>query len=543
MVQFKYIKIKNFRSIKDATLYFKQGVWRVLGSNNDTDGFDSNASGKSTALSALQQCLFNRTIFGTSVEDTNHKQSKTGYILETELDVDGYTYRIVNDRTIMKITIYKLIDGEFIDEGIRSIPQAISVIKNLISMDFNTFIATTYISHSTVIEMVEHFTSSALLKIVLNFDRLYSIDKVVKDRMKDSLEITRLSAARATSIQESISILDSFSRVNTAPLIKKLDEATVAKQQLLNGIAKVGMDQLSNQISKDATYMTELSKKLANLEKSKSSTTCPCCKQPIVVDINKVDSEISIIKSDLLYYSSIVNENQGTYTLLVDDFNRDIDSINSDIEHYKQAISVADYKNTMYSKYKQQADALRQEQAQIDNTLKCERNNQEAYQAIIDSIKSGNPLKSLITRFCKALNTYIDEFTPLVSINYLNIKASAKKNNIEFVVYDSRFKSEITMSELSGGEMMRVRIILLLSLLKAIQTITGISSNLLVFDEALDALDSSAGDDLANLFRHLASSHDKFIALVSHGNQLNSIEFDGYITAVKTNSVTTIIQD
>lgn len=543
MVQFSYIKITNFRSVKNATLHFNSGVWRVLGTNNDTDGFDSNASGKSTVLSALQQCLFNRTIFGTAIEDSYHKQGGVGYILETIFYANDNYYKVINDRTAMKITIFEMIDVEFVDMGVRSIPHAISVIQDLIGMDFNTFIATTYISHSTVVEMIDHFTSSALLKIVLNFDRLYNIEKAVKKLLVESVETTRLDSSRSTSIKESLTILDAFTKTNITPLKVQLESLTAQKAELLSGALQIEINNLQSRIKLDSDYVAQQNIELKKLNTTLNTTVCHCCGQSISVDKVTLDDKILTIESTVKTLSNSIAENKETLEMCYDEMRTELAKIENDISYYTNAISVATYKNDLYQQYKKQADDLRKELVGIEYRLVVEHSKQDVYQAICDTIKSGAPLKDLIHNFCTALNIYIDEFTPLVSIDYVNIKARAKKNSLDFVVHDTRFNSTITVNELSGGELMRVRVILLLSLLKAIHTLTGVASNILIFDEALDALDASAANDLAVLFSHLSNSHDKFIALVSHGNQLNTIEFDGFIHVTKNNGVSVLAQD
>ena len=76
------------------------------------------------------------------------------------------------------------------------------------------------------------------------------------------------------------------------------------------------------------------------------------------------------------------------------------------------------------------------------------------------------------------------------------------KRSISFTVVNTKFNKVIDINTMSGGELTRLRIVLLLAILKAIKTLTGISTNLLVFDEALDTLDGSAAEDLALLFNH-----------------------------------------
>ncbi len=72
---------------------------------------------------------------------------------------------------------------------------------------------------------------------------------------------------------------------------------------------------------------------------------------------------------------------------------------------------------------------------------------------------------------------------------------------------------------------------------------TNASTNLLIFDESLDTLDASASSDLASLFEYLIAHDNKFIALISHGQQLDDIEFSGRLTITKSDGISTLEKD
>jgi ABC-type multidrug transport system ATPase subunit len=129
-----------------------------------------------------------------------------------------------------------------------------------------------------------------------------------------------------------------------------------------------------------------------------------------------------------------------------------------------------------------------------------------------------------------------------MSTTFTVIKAIPKKNSVELVTTDTRFNKIVNFTDYSGGELTRLRIVVLMSVLNAVQTITNVSTNILVFDEALDTLDSNAAQDLSNLFEYLSNNDNKFVALVSHGSQLNEIKFDGDITVTKHNGVSNVTQ-
>ena len=67
---------------------------------------ESRGSGKSTMLEALQQCLYNRTITGNTLETTINRKTGKAYDITVIMDTsDGNTYEINNSRSAMKVTI------------------------------------------------------------------------------------------------------------------------------------------------------------------------------------------------------------------------------------------------------------------------------------------------------------------------------------------------------------------------------------------------------------------------------------------------------
>ena len=161
-MEVKNIIIENFKTIKYTKLTYTEGIWEIIGDNQDSD-YDSNGAGKSTLLEAIQQCLFNRTTLNVPIEDVGRKALGTSnkthnYRLTAEFSKDGHIYKVINDRAMMKITIYK----NNIDLGLKSIPQALKRIQLIVGMDINTFITLTFITHSTIGDLLENFSSSSL---------------------------------------------------------------------------------------------------------------------------------------------------------------------------------------------------------------------------------------------------------------------------------------------------------------------------------------------------------------------------------------------
>lgn len=538
MIRFTRIRIQNYKSIKDATLLYNKGLWEVKGTNNDST-FKSNGAGKSTVLEAIQQGLYNKNIKGIKIEDTYYRGAKKGYCIVIDFVKDGISYTVINDRN-NEIEIFQ--DNEQID--VRGTAQQLLKVKEIIGLDFNAFCALTYVSHQNVVQLLENISSSSLMKVLLDFDAIVDFNNTVKESLKESkATVQRLLREDKTS-QDALDLMSDFTYTDTkgmytarAMLIQNYDKDTKALDasrvlRLLNASEDLKSKYL-NEINELSSTLSEDVCKACGTKLTPLSETTKAFNTRRIVEL---EGMLSSCNDDIKMYK---DEYQGCLTqlkVLEDNHKQQLSNIDT-------KIAVAEYKNDIYHEKKESIGNL--EKGIIDNNKRLEEEyfSQDVYNETLSCIKSGKLHKNLLESFTKVVNLYIDEYSSYLSLDYLNIKTRATKDSVDFVLYDKRTNEFIELNTLSGGELTRVRIVVLLSTLKAIGTLTKTGTNLLILDEALDTLDKSAADDLGRLFQHIITSEDKFIALVSHGEQLNAIDFTGTIRAVKSNNTTNVIQD
>jgi DNA repair exonuclease SbcCD ATPase subunit len=295
------------------------------------------------------------------------------------------------------------------------------------------------------------------------------------------------------------------------------------------------MDNVSNKIQ-------SYNKELSTLQDQLVNPVCKCCNQKLDIDTVQVRIRIDVITTDLAGLQRRYNESKETQTELQLKLNHEQHRLQKEIQHYEQQLAIAKYKNEQYEVHSSNVKKLQADNVKLTKSINASLKEQEVLTAIINSIKAGTPFKTLISHFCEVLNLYIKQYAELMSTTFTVIKAIPKKNSVELVTTDTRFNKIVNFTDYSGGELTRLRIVVLMSVLNAVQTITNVSTNILVFDEALDTLDSNAAQDLSNLFEYLSNNDNKFVALVSHGSQLNEIKFDGDITVTKHNGVSNVTQ-
>lgn len=533
MVHFNSIIIQDFKSIRFAELKYSKGVWLCLGENNDT-AFKSNGAGKSTVLEAIQQCLYNKTLKGTPIEDTYNRITGKGYNITISFTKDSHLYLVSNNRELGKITVTK--DNTDISE--KGITNNLKLIQSIIGFDFNTFCALTYISHSNIVSLLETFSTSNLMKVLLDFDSIISYEMNIKQLLNKSKERTQFLLQDCVQAEDTLKLLADITYTDLLPLRALKD---ILNNDFNAKVAEYNTTQYMLDINSLSEELNSLNIELkdANLHKN---NVCPTCGSILntgidySIVISEIEDKIHSTKSLIQELSSKLSDAQANIVILKAELDEKLKMIET-------SISIGEYKNKLYENNKDTIEATRRRLADNKLELSNEYFNQDLYDVILKTIKSGKLHKDLLLNFTNVLNTYIDDYTSHLSISHLLVKSKPLKDNIEFVLYDTNTKQFIELSTLSGGELTRIRLVVLLSMLKTVASLTNMNTNILILDEALDTLDNSASGDLSILFQYLIDTDSKFIALVSHGEQLNEIEFTGNITAVKTNGLTEIIQE
>lgn len=539
MIKFKKITIQNYKSIANAVLLYDKGLWEVSGINNDST-FKSNGAGKSTVLEAIQQCLYNKNMKSISIEDTYNRSTKLGYKITVEFIKAQDTYKVINDREIGSISIFKNTD----DISEKGITNNLKLIQSVIGFDFTTFCALTYVSHQNIVQIMDSFSSSNLMKVLLDFDTISNFEAVVKESLSKSKELVQRLLQDNVQINDTITLMSEFKYTDLTPMY---NEKQRLQNKFFEDTSSIDIVKLSKQLESHNSSIILNNNSIARLELKINGDVCPTCGQETLhygnVSKTLLQYELdSLLEANQMHEISLerakkeFNEANDKLVVLRAEFDEALRVIDTNI-------TIGEYKNGLYERNKGQITGATSKLEENNKVISSEYFNQDLYDTILKTIKTGKMHKDLLDNFTRVLNTYIDDYTKYMSLDYLNIKAKASKVAIEFILYDNRTKQFIDINTLSGGELTRIRIIVLMSMLKTISTLTKMSTNILVLDEALDTLDKSAADDLANLFEYLINTEDKFIALVSHGEQLSNIEFSGSIKAIKTNGNTVIIQE
>lgn len=534
MVHLKKIQISNYKSIEYAEFDFLRGVWLVKATNVDAP-FDSNGSGKSTLLESVHQCLYNKNPKGINIEDTYNRVTGKAYSFTLDLSIDNIDYRIINDREKDILEI----EESGVSLGIKSKPKALEKIKELIGLDYSTFCAVTYVNNHTVQSMLDNLSSTNLMKAILDFESITLIEKNTKDALKESRNRVSVLINENSTNSNALDLLSEFVKTDIRPLLIRKEEK---QKELMMKIQELGIENSHTELLQNREHLDSLKAELRDINYKLSNTKCKECgtvieidKESLEVRVDELNQEIKSTNDNIIILQAGVN----TLKSMQDEINSSYQQVINNID---TQISVAEYKNKIYDEKSGELSELRKKIQENEQELKDIYFNQELYESIIKTIKEGKLHKDLLDNFTNVLNIHIKDYTMYLDTAYLTIRAKPLKNNLEFVVHDKRVSKLVPIDTLSGGELTRLRLVLLLAVLRTISDLTNSKINLLILDECLDTLDSSVSKDLSNLFQHLVNHEDKFIALVSHGEQLRDIEFTGTIRATMENRLTTVQQ-
>ena len=432
MITFRKIKIQDFKSIKYAELAYDVGVWKIVGNNNDAV-FNSNGSGKTTLLEAIQQCLFNKTISGAAIEEASRRQigtagaSSIGYRFELELSDGINDYKIINDRKLLKIQIFK--DGR--DMMIKSIPAALKRIQSIINMDFSTFTTLTFITHGTIVDMLDNFSSSSLMKIVLNFAQIADFERSAKSRQKLlNNSLTSLSSEIQT-LTDSVAVLTRYERIDLIPLYQH-KASIVAQRSGVEELEKRAQE-IKDTLAKYGKESENANTKLRIIEDKLENSVCKCCGADTNIDaaervylVNEA-ARLTTLIEDL---NNKIADTQTRYTKAYSEYTEQYATYMEKLQDVDNSIMIAKAKNQIYDENQEQIDEMRGhlivKQKEHDNVLF----EISVIQAALKVLKSGDIQKDLLTTFVAVLNLHLAHFTQYVNIDYIVIRAVANKASV-----------------------------------------------------------------------------------------------------------------
>jgi DNA repair exonuclease SbcCD ATPase subunit len=587
-IEFKWIKVKNFLSIKDEMLFDftkHHGMNYIFGNNRDIKDGGRNGVGKSAIFcDAILFALFGKTSKKINKHNVINRIAKKACLITIEFSINSDDYIIEsgikptfvslfkNGENVTKSTIKETRD--FIETEI--LKSTFSIFKNSIILSVN--------DSSSIFEM-NAYQKREFIERIFNltiFGQMFH--NVRRDILVVDKEITE-EQTKYTRLEKSLKEFKDKLKTFNTDKNKNIKEIATKIRNLQSQIKTLKTD--NSKYSASLIKLNSEIEKLLNAKHTKST------------DLTEITSKISYMNKELASKKRVLNKYEKIYDLvgncckpLLDkelDFTKNknaIDKIISDIETTNQDMEKS---KVIINKIDDKLNQLKKNQQQLEksiNDVENNKNTKNIYSSKMEILKEQaietknkvSPFKDLIETYTedkkdtyKKLSTKMDQrryldfcefvLSPdgvkkwIISnlINTLNTRITRylEEMGAEYtVVFDPDFScrfltttGECDYHNFSSGEKMRVNHAATFAFRDILAGQGTLSSSILVCDEICDvSVDSVCIQALFEILKR--ESQHQTIYLISHREELSKKdEIDNLIEIVKENGTTKIISD
>ena len=554
MIEIKKITVENFYSIDRAELEFSNGIFLVYGNNKDaskgTDDVVSNGSGKTTLFNALFQGLYNKNLKDVkgTVNSVNNIYTKKPYRIVIEFNVGDDSYIVDNDRNTNKISVIK--NGE--DISVKGIANSLVLIKNIIGLDFDSFSSLVFLNSTSLDNIIDISSKENLVYQFFNIDKLKEFEKNVKNRKKAIKDEMAYLIVKKNSILTSLSALENVPEYDEEELLENKSVLQEALIELGNSKEARGIATLEKRLQAYSKELTEVNTEytaLASKEKTYKQLlskfdegVCPVCGSTVSEkvtsfseNLEEVSKEIEEVLKAKKEIQSKIDELAYTRSIAVKKYEDKKRNIVSQINSVNAKLEAVRESKEKLTKIAESKDLMTRELEEIDKIVNDLSKREEFLNIVLSILKRGEIIEEYLKTYRKLLHKNIQTYSTLSSFT-ISIKTYVEKGKLKFIFEDEN--EEKTFYQLSSGERTRVSLIILLSTLKTIEQLSGVSINVLVLDELLSSLDEEGISFLKTLLSKLSETKSVFI--ITHHDEIEKEYADKALYIVKENNLTTI---
>jgi DNA repair exonuclease SbcCD ATPase subunit len=551
MLEIKKISVNNYFSVGSITLPIEKGLHYILGINNDTESSfkSSNGSGKTATFSSIYQGFFNKNIKNPkgTIESVNNSITGKPYSISLDFTINGKdNYTVTNDRNTNKISILK--NG--VDISVKSIPNQLKQIKDILGLDFDTFSALTYISQSTLQAILDTTNKDNILFQFFNVESIQQSEALLKEERKEFKNLRVILITKMRNCEKNISLLSSFKKVNVAVLEENINTLTKSLLAITRSPKHIGIKTTRAKISvlkeERSILNTELSLikyKIRELEELiNSSDICPTCGAVGTIDKDDLKLDLSKLQDDKDVKESSISNITSTITTLSDECSAveqgladDESAILAKINILKSKLLVVAEQNSAYDKIAKQQEEIEKELSSIVSEMEDLDKKLALVEECLLFIKNGTLTNEYLNKFRKVFVTVLKDLIAKTDFT-IDIKVSVKNGKLEYEFYDRGILKGF--NDLSAGERTRVSLVLLITTLFTLEQVTGISSNYLVIDEMFGVLDDE-GISMITKFLEIIREN-KAVYVITHHEELPISMFDTVITFTKDKGITSL---
>jgi len=310
-------------------------------------------------------------------------------------------------------------------------------------------------------------------------------------------------------------------------------EALKADKQKISTSSSIELERNLKELNKSCGTIEN---KISNLSNVITNKICPTCTQQFPEEkISTAEKELKFLEPKYVKLKQSIGELEATLKS-INEVTTKINNSERDRDNFQnQIISLLNKRSAAAEDVKALTAKLEELVLEV-NSIKSEGD------ALNNIISGADYLSSLLlpsSKFrAKILSSYLDRINsiiqsvcPLIFPNLtFKLVLDPKESGIEINV--TKNGHPWTYKKLSGGQKKRMDVITILSFQKFLLENSGISTNLLVFDEIFDSLDVNGVNDILNSLDTLFGP-DVAIYIITHNQNMKSM-FNSVITVEMT---------
>ena len=542
-IKFKNIKIENFQALKTANIELdSQGTVQIKGVNLYENNADSNGSGKSSCFEALVWAIYGKTSVGIT-DVVNKFNGKNDCSVTLEFEIDNNAYKIVRtNKTVDFICNDNVITNKNKTDTNKSI-------LSVIPFDMDVFLSTIYLSQgfnarlSTLTpsgrkERIETLTGisnridefkekvsnikSKLNGYISVLENKISYNRGVRETLQNSLDTQQ---AKLNDLSTKITDIDVINKYKSdlSEVTEKLDKQQAEIQNFEKYLYDYKLSKSSAQ-SKVTNIKSTIEQNLQMLSKLEVHK-CPTC--DAILDEEKTQNLKSTYENTIIDSKTVLKEELDN----IDVLDKKIAYVEGEIQKIKESVNalkldkqtisdklsncvVIDSTNDILqdiSNYKTKIYDLDTEIGKDEQKL----NN------LKDDVMVASQMLQLITKQFRTymleniisfINNKLKEYSSYMFSNPNDlIQINTDSNKLNISVGNTFYES------LSGGEKRKVDLAITFVQRDLLLEIVGISTNIIVLDEVMDYMDSTATSRALDMISNIALSISSMF-IISHND-------------------------
>lgn len=306
-VELLNISVENFLSLETMNLDLQnRGLVLLEGSNLDSNGFESNGSGKSSILESITYALYGKLSNSTAGDNIINRQAGKGTSVVLSFNIDNTSYRIERYRKHkeFKNKVLLFINGE--ERTQASIKETNAMIQEIIGIDISTYLNSIIFGQGDIKKFSQSTDKEkkALLEDIANI----TIYKKAQDKAKEHRDATKQQLYLLTSTVNTNNIIYQNILQNKESADKAYNEGLAYKETLKTRVndLKTRVKEAKKSLPTQAQTLAWHNKLLTVQAEINSLTSPEMTINPI--ELSTLDTEITNDTLNISKYSNEIEE-------------------------------------------------------------------------------------------------------------------------------------------------------------------------------------------------------------------------------------------